>query len=131
MSTNRSYWSRPRGPLLLGAAACAACCATPIAAVVIGAGAASTLAAIAEPIAGLLLATAAILTISIVVRRCRARAAEACATDGSCGCGPSTKFDVLDRLASLAFDRGDCPRSPSPMGGHHTRGSNRQRTRRP
>jgi hypothetical protein len=86
MSTNGSFWSRPRGPLLLGAAACAACCAAPLTAIAIGAGAASTLAAIAEPIAGALLAGAALLGIAIYVRRRRAQAAA-----GSCGCGPTTK----------------------------------------
>lgn len=91
MSTHGSFWSRPRGPLLLGVTACAACCAVPLTAIVVGAGAASTLAAIAEPIAGILLALAAILGIAIYARRRRARAAAACATDGSCGCGPSVK----------------------------------------
>lgn len=85
-----SFWSRPRGPLLLGAAACAACCVAPLTAIVVGAGAASTLAAIAEPIAGVLLASAAVLGIAIYVRRRHAHAAAAaCAIDGGCGCGPS------------------------------------------
>src|SRR5690349_22154396 len=48
MNTKISFWARPRGPLLLGAAACAACCIAPLTAIVVGAGAASTLAAIAE-----------------------------------------------------------------------------------
>lgn len=88
MSTNmQSFWSRPRGALILGIAACAACCALPLAALVIGAGAASTLAAITEPIAGILLAAGALLAITLYVRHRRARAV-ACATDGSCGCGP-------------------------------------------
>lgn len=93
MGTKASFWSRPRGPLLLGLAACAACCTAPLAAVVIGAGAASTLAAIAEPVAGLLLGTAAVLAIMLYVRR--RRAAAACATDGSCGCGPSASKRTL------------------------------------
>lgn len=59
--------------------------------VIIGAGAASTRAVLAEPIAGLLLKTAAVLTITILVRHRRAQAAVACATDGGCGCEPSTK----------------------------------------
>ncbi len=63
----------------------------PLAAIAIGAGAASTIAAIAEPVAGVLLATGPILGIAIYVRRRNARAAAACATDGSCGCGPSEK----------------------------------------
>ncbi len=91
MSTKTGFWSRPRGALLLGAAACAACCAAPLAAIVIGAGAASTIAAIAEPVAGVLLAIGAVLGIAMYVRRRNARAAAACATDGSCGCGPSEK----------------------------------------
>jgi hypothetical protein len=89
MNTTRSFWSRPRGPLLLGAAACAACCAAPLVAIVIGAGAASTITAIMEPIAGLLMAAGAVLAIALFVRYRRARAAAACAVDGSCGCGPS------------------------------------------
>lgn len=89
MSTKTGFWSRPRGALLLGASACAACCAAPVVAIVIGAGAASTIAAIAEPLAGVLLATGAILGIAIYVRRRNARAAAACATDASCGCGPA------------------------------------------
>jgi hypothetical protein len=86
--TTRTFWSRPRGPLLLGAAACAACCAPPLAAIAIGAGAASTLAMILEPIAGVLLAAASVLAIAIVVRRRRAALAASCAVDGACGCGP-------------------------------------------
>ena len=88
-TTKRSFWSRPRGPLLLGAAACVACCTAPLAAIVIGAGAASTIAAIAEPLAGLLLGVGALLGIGLYVRRRRARAASACAVDRSCGCGPT------------------------------------------
>jgi hypothetical protein len=89
MSTKASFWSGPRGPVVLGAAACAACCVAPLTAIVVGAGAASTLAAIAEPIAGGLLAGAAVLGIGIYARRRRDRAAAAaCASDGGCGCGP-------------------------------------------
>jgi len=85
MSTRASFWSRPRGPLLLGATACAACCAAPLTAIVIGAGAASTLAAIAEPIAGILLAGATVLGITIYARRRSRAPVAACATDGGCG----------------------------------------------
>lgn len=97
MSTNKqSFWSRPRGALLLGVAACAACCAPPIAALVIGAGAASTLAAIAEPLAGILMGAGALLGITLYVRHRRARTtAAACATDGSCGCGPTATKRTL------------------------------------
>jgi len=92
MGTRASFWSRPRGPLLLGAAACAACCAAPLAAIVVGAGAASTLAAIAEPIAGGLLAAAAVLGITIYAHHRRTRrAAAAGAAGGGCGCGPSER----------------------------------------
>jgi len=94
MRTKASFWSRPRGPLLLGLAACAVCCSAPLAAIAIGAGAASTLAAIAEPIAGVLLAGAAILAVAIYVRRRRVAAAASCATDGSCGCGPESKRTI-------------------------------------
>lgn len=86
-----SFWSRPRGPLLLGLAACAACCAAPIAAIMIGAAAASTLAAIAEPVAGILLGGASVLAISIYVRRRLAAGSAACVVDGSCGCGPTSR----------------------------------------
>ena len=97
MSKNKqSFWSRPRGALFLGVAACAACCAPPIAALVIGAGAASTLAGIAEPLAGVLMAAGALLGITLYVRHRRARAAAAaCATDGSCGCGPTATKRTL------------------------------------
>jgi hypothetical protein len=92
MSTTKpSFWSRPRGPLLLGAAACVACCTAPLAAVIIGAGAASTIAAIAEPLAGALLAAGAVLAIGLYLRRRRARAAVACSIDNSCGCSPAEK----------------------------------------
>lgn len=84
MRTPGSFWSRPRGPVLLGALACVACCAVPLSALVIGAGTASTLAAVAEPIAGVLVAAAATLGIVIYVRHRRARAA------ASCGCSPTT-----------------------------------------
>jgi hypothetical protein len=88
MSTK--FWSRPRGVVLLGAAACAACCAPPIAAIVVGAGAASTIAAIAEPIAGVLLAAGTVLGIAIYLRRRKARAAE------RCGCDPVEVYTSPD-----------------------------------
>lgn len=102
MSTKRGFWSRPRGPLLLGAAACVACCATPLVAIVVGAGAASTVAAIAEPIAGVLLATAALLGIVLYLRRRRARGAARAVAAGSCGCGPSEKRVVFSSPEPVA-----------------------------
>lgn len=94
---NKRFWNRPRGPLLLGAAGCAACCVGPLAGLLLGAGAAAAAVAIFEPIARVLLAVAAVLAIAILVRRWRAarRAEPACAADGGacaldqrCGCGP-------------------------------------------
>jgi hypothetical protein len=103
---NQSFWSKPRAPLLLGAAACVACCAVPISAIIIGAGAATARAAMLEPVAGVLFAAGAILAIAIVARR-RSASRTACAVDersgsldgagsqalrgidGACGCGPS------------------------------------------
>jgi hypothetical protein len=98
MSTRRGFWSRPRGPLLLGAVACAACCATPLVAIAIGAGAASTVAAIAEPIAGVLLATGALLGIVMYVRHRRTRAV----TGARCGCGPADKRVVFSSPEPVA-----------------------------
>lgn len=96
----RSFWSRPRGALLLGAAACAACCAAPLTALVIGAGAASTIGAIAEPVAGALFAVGALLGIAAYVRRRRGRVADtACAADGGCGCGSSALYESPDPIA--------------------------------
>lgn len=83
---------RPRVPLLLGAAACAACCALPLAAVLIGAGTVATAVAILEPVAIALVALAIGLAHVAYTRRRRAAArcaaAGACATDRRC-CGPT------------------------------------------
>jgi hypothetical protein len=90
-----TFWTRPRGPLLLGAAACAACCAPPVFAVLLGAGTATT-AAVLEPIAGILMASSAVLVIVLVVKRWRAArcSANACAVDRSCGCGPANDTTI-------------------------------------
>lgn len=84
-----TFWSRPIAPVLLGIGACAACCAAPIGAIVLGAGAAGGIAAIFEPLAGVLLAGAVLLAGVLIWRRRRARAAASCAIDQSCGCGPA------------------------------------------
>jgi hypothetical protein len=96
VSTTKSpFWSRPRTPLLLGAAACAACCALPVAAFAIGAGAATSAAVLLEPLAAGLVIVGVVMTIVAYRRRRRAAAAArcettgACAVDRSCGCGPS------------------------------------------
>jgi hypothetical protein len=87
---SRTFWTRPKGPLLLGVAACGACCVAPLVGLVLGAGAATTVAAILSPVTGILLAASAVLTIALVVRwRRAARDANACAVDGSCGCEPA------------------------------------------
>lgn len=98
------FWSRPVAPLLLGIGACAACCAAPIAAIVIGAGAAGTIALVLEPLAGLLLVGTALAAGVVFIRRRRARAAAAscetsgvCSVDRSCGCGSSP----ADRARSI------------------------------
>lgn len=95
--SNRSgtFWTRPRGPLLLGAAACAACCAPPVFAVLLGAGAATTAAAL-EPSATILMASSAVLVIALLVKRWRAArcSANACAIDRSCGCGPANDTTI-------------------------------------
>jgi len=88
-----SFWSRVRGPVLLAIAGCAACCAVPLVGIVIGAGAATAAAAVLEPIAGVLMAAGAVLAIVLIAGRRRAAggAANACAVDGSCGCGPGER----------------------------------------
>jgi len=82
-----TLWTRPRGPLLLGAAACAACCAPPVFAVLLGA-----------VTAGIFMASSAVLVIVLVVKRWRAArcSANAYAVDRSCGCGT---HDLSDRRA--------------------------------
>lgn len=109
------FWSRPIAPLLLGIGACAACCAAPIAAIVIGAGAAGTIAFVLEPLAGVLLALAAVMAGVVYVRRRRAHATAAscetsgaCSIDQSCGCGPSPQ----DRARSIGctLEESEMPR---------------------
>jgi Na+/citrate or Na+/malate symporter len=85
-----SSWSQMKFPALLGATACAACCAIPLVGLALGAGAASTLAAFVEPIAGASVGVAAVGALAVVVRQRRAATAAlqaACPIDGSCGCG--------------------------------------------
>jgi hypothetical protein len=86
MRTTPSFWSRHRSALLLGAAGCIACCAVPLAALVIGGGAASTIAIVAEPISGVLLAASVVLGVGLYVRHRRARSKLA-----GCGCAPTRR----------------------------------------
>ena len=104
------FWSRPLVPLLLGVGACAACCAAPLAAILVGAGVAGTLGAVFEPIAGVMLAAAVVLAGVIFLRRRRAAADQAaascettgaCAIDRSCGCGPSAVDQVRELGCTL------------------------------
>lgn len=90
-----TFWTRPRGPLLLGAAACAACCAPPVLAVLLGAVTATT-GAVLAPFAGIFMASSAILVIVLVVKRWRAPrcSANACPVDRSCGCGPANDTTI-------------------------------------
>jgi hypothetical protein len=79
-------------PAVLGAAACAACCAVPLVGLAFGAGTASTFAAFVEPAAGISLAVAAVFVGMVLVAQRRAAASCAtqgsCSVDGSCGCSP-------------------------------------------
>lgn len=115
-ASKRSFWSRPVAPVLLGIGACAACCAPPIAAILVGAGVAGTLGAVFEPLAGIMLAAAVILGGVLLWRRRRARAGVAsascettgaCAIDRSCGCGPSPVDQV--RELGCTLDERDMP----------------------
>lgn len=93
MSTKPSL--SPRLPVLVGAAACAACCAFPVAAVAVGlgAGTATTITAFLEPIGAGLLAAGAMFAAGLYVwrRRAKRREVRACAADRSCGCGPGAR----------------------------------------
>lgn len=117
-----SFWSRARAPLLLGAAACGACCAVPLAAVVIGAGAATTAAAILEPLAGVLIGVAAVAAVVAYLRhrraataRCELAAAScgpgaACCVPGAACCAPGAASGESD---ACAIDR-SCGCGPAP-----------------
>ncbi len=104
-------WTEVAAPVVLGGAACAACCAVPLAAVVLGTGAASVLATWFEPLAGLLLASAAVAAGVVWWRRRASRPspdASACSTDGSCGC--KTVIDEpTARAVGCTLDARDMP----------------------
>lgn len=91
---------RPRFLALLGVGACAACCALPLAAGIVGAGALGAAAVALEWLgAGLLVAAA----VGFVVARRRRPPGEAaaCAVDGSCGCGPDLAARARDLGCTL------------------------------
>lgn len=93
-----------RPPLLavLGAGACAACCALPLAAGVFGAGAVGAAAFALEWLgAGLLVAAAVAFVVVRLRRRRPACEATACAVDGSCGCGPALAAQARDLGCTL------------------------------
>jgi len=99
-----SLWSRP---LALGLGACAACCAPPLIAVVIGAGAAGSVAWLFEPLAAVLLGAAILVGGAAYVRRrgaasCATSAASSagscetsCAVGGGCGCASPSRARAL------------------------------------
>jgi hypothetical protein len=80
--TTSSLWSGLRTPLLLGVAGCAACCAVPLTAAVVGAGAAATAALVLEPFAALLTTSGVVLAVGAYARH--RRATTSCATTGTC-----------------------------------------------
>lgn len=128
-----SFWSRPIAPVLLGIGACAACCAAPIGAIVLGAGVAGGLAAVFEPLAGVLLAAAVLLGAAVIWRRRRASAAApaascgitgACAIDRSCGCGPSPVARARD--VGCTLDESEMPTRLDAFGDLFRRGLKRR-----
>jgi hypothetical protein len=84
--TRTTFASRPRVLARFGAAACAACCALPLAAGIVGAGGLGAAAVALEWLGAGLLAAAVVAFVAR--RRRRPGGAAACRVDGSCGCGP-------------------------------------------
>jgi mercuric ion transport protein len=89
---------RPGLLALLGAGACVACCALPVAAGIIGAGVLGTAAVALEWLGLGLLAAAAVV---FAVARLRRRSSPACAVDGGCGCGPGLAGRARDLGCTL------------------------------
>lgn len=79
----------PRILAFLGVGACAACCALPLAAGLIGAGALASAAFALESLGAALLVAAAVVAVVSWLRRRTTAPQPACAVDGGCGCGPS------------------------------------------
>lgn len=92
---------RPIVLALLGAASCAACCALPLAAGIVGAGALGAAAFTLEWLGLGLLAAAVVIVIVGRLRR-RQQCATACVVDGGCGCAPSISEQARDLGCTLS-----------------------------